>query len=255
MPARLPTAVKTRKELLEKELSIQKAVDEYWATWEDDKPLSQTAIAAKHHIALSTLTARIRGRPSKLASASLQQKIRPDEEQLIVDYLEETAHRGFPDTKKRCARRANEILHMRSGIKDAKVGHHWLGRFMHRHHDRVRSYWSTTLTTVQGGSLNSAIVNDWFELLQTTITTCSIEQDCIFAMDETCCFLDRSVHKTRHIGSTGQKQQIALRNETRATATMIPIISASGKVFPPTVIFQGKILRGSSTWENPLGAV
>ena len=57
-------------------------------------------------------------------------------------------------------------------------------------------------------------------------------------MDETCCFLDRSVHKTLDIGSKGHKQQIAIRNETRATATMIPIISASGKVFPPTVIFQ-----------------
>jgi len=59
MPARLPTAVKTRKELIEKELSIQKAVDKYWTTWEGDKPLSQTTIAAKHRIPLSTLTASI----------------------------------------------------------------------------------------------------------------------------------------------------------------------------------------------------
>jgi hypothetical protein len=71
-------------------------------------------------------------------------------------------------------------------------------------------------------------------------------------MDETCCFLDKSVHKTCHIGSKGQKQQIAIRNETRETATLIPIISASGKVFPLTVIFQGKILRGKSAWKIPL---
>jgi hypothetical protein len=48
-----------------------------------------------------------------------------------------------------------------------------------------------TLTTVQGGALNSAIVDDWFELLQTTITTCGIDQDHIFTVDETCCFLQQ----------------------------------------------------------------
>jgi hypothetical protein len=205
MPARLPTAVKTRQALLEKELNVQKAVTEYWATREDNEPPSQSVIAAKHCIPLSTLTARIRGRPSKLALAGLQQRILPDEEVLLVDYLEEAAHRGFPDTRKRCTRHANEILHMRSGNKDAKVGHRWLGRFMCHHHDRIQSYWSTTLTTVRGGALNSAIVDGWFELLQTTITNCSIDQDCIFTMDETCCFLNRSIHKTRHIGSKGQK--------------------------------------------------
>jgi hypothetical protein len=201
---------------------------------------------------LLTLGAHIGGRSSKLASAGLQQKISPDEECLLVDYLEETAHRGFPDTKRRCIQHENEILHIQSGKKDAKVGKQWLCHFMFRHDDRIRSYWSTTLTTVQGGAVNSTIVDDWFELLQTTITTCSIDQNCIFAMDETCCFLDKSVHKTCHIGSKGQKQQIAIRNETRETATLIPIILASGKVFPLTVIFQGKILRGKSAWKNPL---
>jgi len=59
IPARLPTAVKTQKELIEKELSIQRAVGEYWTTWEDEKPLSQTAIVAKHRSPLLTLTACI----------------------------------------------------------------------------------------------------------------------------------------------------------------------------------------------------
>jgi hypothetical protein len=102
MPARLPIAVKTRQALLEKELNVQKAVTEYWATREDNEPPSQSVIAAKHCIPLSTLTAHIRGCPSKLASAGLRQRILPDEEVLLVDYLEEAAHQGFPDTRKRC---------------------------------------------------------------------------------------------------------------------------------------------------------
>jgi len=111
------------------------------------------------------------------------------------------------------------------------------------------------LTTVQGGALNQGVVDDWFELLQATITNYGIEQDCIFGMDETCCFLDKSTHKSRHIGSAGQARQMALRDEVRETATLIPIISAAGKVFQPTVIFQAMLLRGKDSWPNPLNAM
>jgi hypothetical protein len=86
------------------------------------------------------------------------------------------------------------------------------------------------------------------------VTDYEIEQDCIFSMDEMCCFLDKCTHKTCHIESASALQQLALRNEVRETATMIPIISASGKVFPPTVIFKGTLLRNKETWENPLNA-
>lgn len=85
--------------------------------------------------------------------------------------------------------------------------------------------------TVQGGSLNEAVVDDWFKLLQATITSYGIEQDCIFSMDETCCFLDKSTHKSHHISSAGQAQQMALRDEVWETATLIPFISADGRVF------------------------
>ena len=100
---------------------------------------------------------------------------------------------------------------MQSGNPDAAVGQHWLDWFMDHHHDSLRCYWSTTLTTVQGGALNKGIVDDWLELLQKTVTDYGIEQDCIFSMDETCCFLDKSTHKTWHIGSASQPQQMALR--------------------------------------------
>src|SRR5258708_37596051 len=82
-----------------------------------------------------------------------------------------------------------------------------------------------------------------------------IEEECIFSMDETCCFLDKSMHRTWHIGSASQLQQMALRNEVWGTVTIIPIISASGNVFPPIVIFKGQCLRDSSKWSNPLNAM
>ena len=144
---------------------------------------------------------------------------------------------------------------MQSGDPSAAVGQHWIDRFMKHHHDKLWHYWSTTLMTIHGGALNEDVVDDWIELLQKTVTDYGIEQECIFSMDKTCCFLDRSTHKTWHIGSASQLQQMALRNEVQDTVTMIPIISDGGNVFPPTVIFKGQCLRDSSNWPNPLNAM
>jgi len=112
MPWTVPAAVKAQRALEEKESHMQKALEEYFATQQDSVPPTCAELANKHGVAKSTLSARINGCPSKLVSAGKQQKIFPDEERLVVNYLQETACRGFPDTQKRCTFHANEILHM-----------------------------------------------------------------------------------------------------------------------------------------------
>ena len=107
---------------------------------------------------------------------------------------------------------------------------------------------------MRGGAVNEETINHWYTLLQEIIDKYKIEPDLIFAMDETCCFLDKCTHKTRHIGSHGVRQQLALRNENRETATLIPIICADGSLLKPTVIFKGKQLRGKDQYLNPLNA-
>ena len=230
------------------------AVAEFWKTRDQRPPPSRQSIAEKHDVAISTLKARILGRPSKIDAAAARQKILRREEEVLVAYLQEAARRGFPDTWKRCVQRANEILHARTGNPSDRVSHSWLDRFLRRHKGEIQCYWSTTLTTVRGGALNAAIVDDWIKLLNSTIKEYKIDEDCIFSMDKTCCFLDKCTYKTRHIGSAKQVQQMALQNEVHETATLIPIISANGKVFRPTIIFKGEVLRGRLGWSNPLDA-
>ena len=60
------------------------------------------------------------------------------------------------------------------------------------------------------GALNEANVNHWYKLLQETIDKYNIYPDLIFAMDETCCFLDKCTHKTQHMGPAKQRQQLAI---------------------------------------------
>lgn len=241
----------TQQELESKMIA---AVAEFWKTWEQTPPPSRISIAEKYRVPVSTLNARILGRPSKIDAAAARQKIHRCEEDVLVAYLKETSRRGFPDTRKHCVRRANEILRARTGNPSDRVSRSWLDRFLHRHNDEVCCYWSTTLTTVRGGALNAAVVDHWMALLESTIKEYSIDEDCIFSMDETCCFLDKNTTKTRHIGSAKQLHQLALRNEVRDTATLIPIISASGNIYKPTIIFKGEVLRGRAGWSNPLNA-
>ena len=71
---------------------------------------NQGLLAKKHGITKSSLQAWIGGHPSKFESAGQQQRICPDDEQLLVDYLQETACQSPPDTLKRATRCANETL-------------------------------------------------------------------------------------------------------------------------------------------------
>ena len=174
------------------------------------------------------------------------------EEEVLVAYLKETSCCGFPDTRKCCVQHANEILHACTGNPSDRVSRLWLDCFLHCHNDEVCCYWSTTLTTIHDGALNASVVDDWMMLLKSTIKEYRIDEECIFSMDETCCFLDKNTSQTQHIGSAKRLHQLALCNEVRDTATLIPIISASGNVFKPTIIFKGEVLRGHMGWSNPL---
>ena len=88
-------------------------------------------------ITRSTLQAQINGHTSKIKSAGQQQKLRPDEELLLVDYLQETACWGFPDTSKRVTMHVSEILCLQLSDPSAAVGKHWIDQFMKCHHDKL----------------------------------------------------------------------------------------------------------------------
>ena len=56
------------------------------------------ACAQRFEISNSTLSARLNGQLSKLESDKLCQKLFPEEEQGLIQYLKDAAHQGFPDT-------------------------------------------------------------------------------------------------------------------------------------------------------------
>ena len=214
------------------------------------------ACALRFGIPKSTLSAHLNGWLSKLESAELCQKIFPEEEQVLIQYLKDAAHWGFSDTWEQCKRRSNEILRTQSMGPEYPVSSLWLDWFLDHHGTSICTFWSNTHSSVQSGALNESVVNHWFQLLEETVTMFSIAPDCIFSMGETSIFLDKPTSKTLYIGSTDSNQQpIAIHNENQETATLIPIILAAGKVFKPTVTFKGEWFQAGANWKNPLNAL
>jgi len=122
-------------------------------------------LARKHDAPYSTLNHRIAGHGTKAEAADEQRSISVASEATLVDYLRETAERGFPDTIKRAERRATQILWDVTNDPTAELGKNWVQKMLRRNWESLSMYWSTSLTTVRGGALNERNVNHWLSCL------------------------------------------------------------------------------------------
>jgi len=97
-------------------------------------------------------------------------------------------------------------------------------------------------------------IDHFFELLSNTIMEFSIVPELLLAMDESNTFIDKSTRRFKVIGIAKKRAQALLKDENRESVTLIPLISAVGHCYPPTIIFKGKQIRGKDNLPNPLGA-
>jgi len=208
------------------------------------------------HPQINSLSACLNGQLSKLESTKLCQKLFPEEEQVLLEYLKDAACRGFPDTWEWCKRRANEILKTWSMGLECPVSWLWLDHLLDHHGSSIHmvleqsmelcmrwgSKWKScrSLVPASWGNRDKIFHFPWLHLLY----------------GQNIKFLDKPTSKTLYIGSTESSHQpIAIHDENWETATLIPIISAAGKVFRPTVIFKGAQFQASADWKNPLNAL
>ena len=211
-------------------------------------------LAAEFDVPRSTLSHHFNGRASK-RDAGVNCRILPlESEHALVAFLDEAARRGFPETRETAREHATAILRGISGDETAVIGKNWMDRFLERHADVLKSLRATSQTTLRGGAVNPQTITHWFSLLSETTSKFSIVPELMFAMDETCCFIDKSTRRFKVIGHAKHYSQTALKDENRESVTLIPLVSASGHVYPPTIIFKGKQIRNKAMLSNPLGA-
>ncbi|KAH7917906.1 hypothetical protein BV22DRAFT_992342, partial [Leucogyrophana mollusca] len=83
------------------------------------------SVVSKHRVAFKTLGRLYKGGTSISEFNATKQKLTPAEEQVLVDFLVESADRGFSLDNTGIEQEANEILKSPQGIGYESVGHNW----------------------------------------------------------------------------------------------------------------------------------
>jgi len=170
-------------------------------------------LAEEFNVSCSTLGHHFNGRISKRGDGIKRRLLPVEAEDALVSFLQEAARWGFPETKETAKGYALAILRNLSGDTMVEIGQNWMDCFLERHADTLKSVWGTSQTMLRGGAANPETVDHWFSLLSETIAKFSIVPELIFAMDETCCFIDKSTRRFKVIGHSNQHAQTVLKNE------------------------------------------
>ena len=176
-----------------------------------------------------------------------QQKLKPSEEQTLVNFLIESAERGFPQTLHQIENFANLIRQSRLGPECEKVGENWVGRFLDRHREILQTHWSKPLDTQRARAMNPQAKKEWFELVKKYVVDVGILPENLYGMDETGCPpSDQGTQKV--VGGRGVKTMHKTGGADRENVTALVTICADGTALHLTIIFKAKRFNGQ--WAN-----
>ncbi|TFY67238.1 hypothetical protein EVJ58_g1758 [Rhodofomes roseus] len=182
-----------------------------------------------------------------------------DETEAIISYAVELAKRGFPLSHRRIREHAEEIIRGRQGdaLPESGLGKRWSDRFVEKHSDRLKAFWSHALDTSRARAVNPHTKEAYFDILEKEIIgkeeEDSIVPECIYGTDET--GIQSGVGTTERVfGPAGKSVQQQQRSGGRENITVIVTICGDGTSLPPAVIFKGECFQSSWKQNNPLDA-
>jgi hypothetical protein len=212
------------------------------------------AIATTWKVDNTTLGRYICHRATAEAFNAGKQNLTVAEEHVLVDFLKESADRGFPCTLKEIESMANAMLISHPG-EPKFVGKCWVQRFLTRHRNELQQHWSKPLDMQRAQSLNPMAKEHWFNhILKPLVIDKNVEPEMQFAIDETA-VIDGNQGRERVVGARGTKTQHKQGGGDHGeNTTAIITICADGSYLQPTLIFKAKRFR--SEWnQNNVAAV
>jgi len=257
----ISAAERARKLSAAKELAYASAITTYieshaaYAESSDPhrkSPVSLHDLVSLHNglITKTTLSRRVPGGRSKSQVAHMRTKLKHEEEALIVRHIRKEGDKGHPCTHRFVLGLANDILRARckrEHITFQPVGKNWSGRFVERHSDQIKTYWTKSLQGVRAKSVCLSVLEGWNNLRGKA--QCGDLTDGTPILPKNIANMDKtgwlpSVHQTRRvIGPAGKKIQYEVESGLRENITMIGTIMADGTSTRPIVIFLGVNLQ------------
>lgn len=197
--------------------------------------------AAANGVPATSLRYRRQGRQPKAAAQNQQQRLTPDEETGLVEYVRRRSYSGYPLTPARLREHADSIIRsVPTRSAEPRVSHAWLQAFLIRH-PAIRSHWSRCLDNARLSGANKATVREWFARLNEIIREFSVASTNIFNMDETG-FMFGQAGSERVVVPRGEPAaRFKAQPGTRESATVIECIGSGGQVLPPLIITKGRV--------------
>lgn len=248
----LSNQVKRQKQRRAINTALQAAVDEYQQEQLKPKKLRSglRVVASKHGVNYKTLGNLAKGGRSMSAFNASKQRLTPEEERILVDFILNSADRGNPPVTKAIRILANSIIHARNGTIDPakEVGEDWVHYFLRRHVDELQTHWSRPLDTQRARALNPDVTRHWFEEIvkKRIIDTGTRPQD-MYGMDESG-FPPSDQGTQRVVGRRGTKTQHKQGTANRENVTVLVTVCADGTMVKPCIIFKGQNIQGG--WGN-----
>lgn len=203
----------------------------------------------------TTIIKRANGGQSQTEASRTREWLIPEETEIVVNLLKQSADQGFPFTHRRLKEVVDKILRARLGdaFPEDGVGKRWTHRFIEKHNDILKMAWSTPLETKRAKAVNENTNKAYFNLLKTTLETYGILPHNIYGVDEVG-IQPYGADRERVIGGTGPGPQYQQRTGNRENITVLVSICADGTALPPGVIFKGKGYQVRWKQDNPVDA-
>ncbi|KAF9220161.1 hypothetical protein BS17DRAFT_715631, partial [Gyrodon lividus] len=195
------------------------------------------------------------GRSCQQANSENYAWLTPKEEENIVAYPLDLTAWGFPLTHKTLKLHVDTLLRAQLGkaFPETGVGHNWTDRFTTHHADHIVQYWSSPLDTAHGRAVNPHTHKAWCNLLKEMLEREKIEEDCLWAADETG-FQPGGGTRQHVFGPAKKKIQHQQCNGNCENITIMVTICADGEDIAPTVIYKGQAFSTNWHQDNELQA-
>ncbi|EPQ54119.1 hypothetical protein GLOTRDRAFT_94485 [Gloeophyllum trabeum ATCC 11539] len=181
------------------------------------------------------------------------------EADLVIEYAQEVAARGFPLSHRRLREHVEDICRAKFGAEWEGLGENWTYQFIEKHSERLSCYTPRPLDTSRAQAVNPIFMAEYFWLLSDILEMGDdgghIAPECCFRVDESGFQSGLGgASNNRVIRASGKKVQYEQQDGNQENITIIITICADGTSLPPAVILKGQAYQSNWTQENPANA-
>jgi hypothetical protein len=181
----------------------------------------------------------------------------PAEVDVVIEFIIEMAHRGFPLSHRRLKEHVDIICRARLGneFPELGVGANWTYCFSKKYAERIKISQSRPLEDKRGRAVNPHTNTEYWKILGETIEMYNILPENIYGTDEIGIQTQGGGEREYVFGACQKAAPYQQRSGTRENITVIVTICAAGTSTPPAVIFKGKAFQPEWADNNPLKAL